>query len=121
MKEGPKRRKTLRKINNDNFIKLIQEVIEDEKNKQMNEKKIEENKNIDSTKRESILLNYNDKNKLNHTRQSLNLIKFDHKKINNNFGETEINNLQILNLNNTSNYISDANYACMPRKFSPKK
>jgi hypothetical protein len=58
-------------------------------------------------------------------RQSLNITKFEHKKIENNFEETEINNGQILNdiknLNNASNYISDANYACLPRKSVQKK
>ena len=125
-RKGPKRRETLRK-NNNNIIKLINEVIEEnDKNRQLNKnKEINENKNSDSSKKETILLNYIDKRQLRHMRQSLNLNKFDHKKIKNNFKETEINNVQILNeiknLNNSSNYISDANYACIPRKFSPKK
>ena len=126
-RKGPKRRETLRKNNNNNFIKLINEVIEEnDKNRQLNKnKEINENKNSDSSKKETILLNYIDKRQLRHMRQSLNLNKFDHKKIKNNFKETEINNVQILNeiknLNNSSNYISDANYACIPRNISTKK
>ena len=131
-RKGPKRRKTIRKNNNSDFIKLIHEVIEINKlnkkniqtsdNQQINENT---NSNLNISKRESILLNNKDKKKLNHSRQSFNINKFSHKKITNNFQETEINNGQILNeiknFNNVSNYISDANYACLPRKSIPNK
>ena len=119
-RKGPKRRETLRKNNNSNFIKLVEEIIEEnEKNMQLHEtKKLNDSKNIDS-KRESILLNYKDKKKLNHMGKSLKLTKNEQKKINNNFAETEINNVQILNeiknLNDISNYISDAICTCMPK------
>ena len=125
-RKGPKRRKTLRVNNNKEVAKLIMEVIEENKTNEKEEgKDAEDNSNnLDLSKRESILLNYRDKSNL-HIRQSFNIGKFDHKKIGNNFGETEINNGQILNdiknLNNVSNYISDANYACLPRKSVQKK
>jgi hypothetical protein len=102
------------------------EVIEENQNNEKEESNdSEDNSNIlDLSKKESILLNYNDKSNLN-VRQSFNITKFEHKKIENNFGATEINNGQILNainnLNNASNYISDANYACLPRKSVPNK
>ena len=108
-RKGPKRRKTLRVNNN---------------KKEDDNVAVDNNNDLDLLKRESILLNYRDKSNL-HMRQSLNITKFEHKKIENNFEETEINNGQILNdiknLNNASNYISDANYACLPRKSVQKK
>ena len=122
-RKGPKRRQTLRINNNKNVTKLIMEVIEENKNND-NEKEdsndAEDNNNIlDLSKKESILLNSNDKSNL-HVRQSFHITKYEHKKIENNFEGTEINNGQILNdinnLNNASNYISDANYACLPMK-----
>jgi hypothetical protein len=125
-RKGPKRRKTLRINNNKDVTKLIMEVIEENENNEKEESSdSEDNSNIlDLSKKESILLNYNDKSNLN-VRQSFNITKFEHKKIENNFGATEINNGQILNainnLNNASNYISDANYACLPRKSVPNK
>jgi hypothetical protein len=125
-RKGPKRRKTLRVNNNKNIAKLINEVIEENKNnkKEDDNVAVDNNNDLDLLKRESILLNYRDKSNL-HMRQSLNITKFEHKKIENNFEETEINNGQILNdiknLNNASNYISDANYACLPRKSVQKK
>jgi hypothetical protein len=125
-RKGPKRRKTLRINNNKDVTKLIMEVIEENENNEKEESSdSEDNSNIlDLSKKESILLNYNDKSNLN-VRQSFNIGKFEHKKIENNFEETEINNGQILNdiknLSNASNYISDANYACLPRKSVQKK
>ena len=125
-RKGPKRRKTLRVNNNKNITKLISEVVEENKNnkKEDNNAAVDNSNNLDLSKRESILLNYKDKSNLN-VRQSFNIGKFEHKKIENNFEETEINNGQILNdiknLNNVSNYISDANYACLPRKSEQKK
>ena len=125
-RKGPKRRKTLRINNNKDVTKLIMEVIEENENNEKEESSdSEDNSNIlDLSKKESILLNYNDKSNLK-VRQSFNITKFEHKKIENNFGATEINNGQILNainnLNNASNYISDANYACLPRKSVPNK
>lgn len=125
-RKGPKRRKTLRVNNNKDVAKMIMEVIEENKNnkKEDNSASVNNSNNLDLSKRESILLNYKDKSNL-HVRQSFNINKFDHKRIENNFGETEINNGQILNdiknLNNASNYISDANYACLPRKSVQKK
>jgi hypothetical protein len=125
-RKGPKRRKTLRVNNNKNIAKLINEVIEENKNnkKEDDNVAVDNSNNLDLSKKESILLNYRDKSNL-HMRQSLNITKFEHKKIENNFEETEINNGQILNdiknLNNASNYISDANYACLPRKSVQKK
>ena len=123
-RKGPKRRKTLRINNNNEILKLIENVIEENK-------KIEKDYNenikeivIDNTKKESLLLNYKDKKKLIN-RQSVNINKFNIKKIKNNFEETEINNFllinEIKNINNNSYYISDANYTCKPRKNSPKK
>ena len=125
-RKGPKRRKTLRINNNKDVTKLIMEVIEENQNNEKEESNdSEDNSNIlDLSKKESILLNYNDKSNLK-VRQSFNITKFEHKKIENNFGATEINNGQILNdiknLNNVSNYISDANYACLPRKSVQNK
>jgi hypothetical protein len=125
-RKGPKRRKTLRVNNNKNIAKLINEVIEENKNnkKEDDNVAVDNSNNLDLSKKESILLNYRDKSNL-HMRQSLNITKFEHKIIENNFEETEINNGQILNdiknLNNASNYISDANYACLPRKSVQKK
>jgi hypothetical protein len=109
-RKGPKRRKTLRVNNNKNIAKLINEVIEENKNnkKEDDNVAVDNNNDLDLLKRESILLNYRDKSNL-HMRQSLNITKFEHKIIENNFEETEINNGQILNdiknLNNASNYI----------------
>ena len=125
-RKGPKRRETLRINNNKNVKKLIMEVIEENQNNEKEESNdSEDNSNIlDLSKKESILLNYNDKSNLK-VRQSFNITKFEHKKIDKNFEETEINNGQILNdiknLNNVSNYISDANYACLPRKSVQNK
>ena len=102
------------------------EVIEEnENNKKVDSDDDEDDSNIlDLSKRDSILLNSNDKSNLK-VRQSFNITKFEHKKIDKNFEETEINNGQILNdiknLNNVSNYISDANYACLPRKSVQNK
>ena len=126
-RKGPKRRETLRINNNKNVKKLIMEVIEEnENNKKVDSDDDEDDSNIlDLSKRDSILLNSNDKSNLL-MRKSFNITKFEHKKIENNFGETEINNGQIFlndikNLNNVSNYISDANYACLPRKSVQNK
>ena len=126
-RKGPKRRKTLRINNNKDVTKLIMEVIEENQNNEKEESNdSEDNSNIlDLSKKESILLNSNDKSNLL-MRKSFNITKFEHKKIENNFGETEINNGQIFlndikNLNNVSNYISDANYACLPRKSVQNK
>ena len=106
-RKGPKRRKTLRANTNTEIKNLIENVIIENVNKE-NEKNKSKNKMIND-KRESILLNYKDK-----------------KKIKNNFDETEITSETILNdirniNNSTSNYISDANYICKRKNFSPKK
>ena len=119
-RKGPKRRNTIR-INNNNEVKKLIEGVVQENNKK------NRNKVIDNAKRESILLNYRDKKTLTHARQSFNIVnKFEHRKITNNFQETEINNELLLNdiknINNAnSNYISDANYACLPGKNHQKK
>ena len=121
-RKGPKRRKTLRINNNKDLINLIENVIkENENNKTVNDKN--QNQNIDNTKNESILLNHKDKKKLINGRQSVNINKFEQRKIRNDFEETEISNSIMLNdkNNNISIYISDANYACLPRNYSPKK
>ena len=133
-RKGPKRRKTLRINNNNDMIKIIKDVIEEEneKNKMVNvneqTEKNKKNKNNENPTRGSILLNNKDKKLLKHGRQSFNINNklFEHKKIKNNFEETEINNGLVLNeiknfINNTSNYISDANYACHRKNNSPKK
>ena len=127
-RKGPKRRKSLRTNNNSNIKKLIKEVIEEnEKNiKENRNKEKNKNKTLDNTKRESILLNYKDKKNISQARQSFNITKYEHKKIKKNFDETEINNgfllNEIKNINNSiSNYISDANYTCVPKNNSPKK
>ena len=120
-RKGPKRRKTLRINNNKDLINLIENVIkENENNKTVNDKN--QNQNIDNTKNESILLNHKDKKNLIN-RQSVNINKFEQRKIRNDFEETEISNSIMLNdkNNNISIYISDANYACLPRNYSPKK
>ena len=124
-RKGPKRRKTLRANNNTEIKNLIENIIiENVKNE--NEKSKNKNKIIND-KRESILLNYKDKKKINNPgRQSFNITKYEHKKIKNNFDETEITSEMILNdikniNNSTSNYISDANYICIRKNFSPKK
>ena len=120
-RKGPKRRKTLRINNNKDLINLIENVIkENENNKTVNDKN--QNQNIDNTKNESILLNHKDKKNLIN-RQSVNINKFEQRKIRNDYEETEISNSIMLNdkNNNISIYISDANYACLPRNYSPKK
>ena len=115
------------------MIKIINDVIEEEneKNKIINEQKEKnkKNKNNENPPRGSILLNNKDIKLIAHGRQSFNVNNklFGHKKIKNNFEETEINNGLVLNEinnfinNNTSNYISDANYACHRKNNSPKK
>lgn len=123
-RKGPKRRKTLRTNNNEEIKKLIENVIIENINNENDNKN--KNQKIDNSKRESILLNYRDKKNIKQQRQSFNINKFDHKNIKNNFEDTEINNALMLNdiknINNaTSNYISDANYICKPKNFSPNK
>ena len=123
-RKGPKRRKTLRPNNNSDIKKIIKEVKEEnEKNKKENKNN---DKNLDNSKRESILLNYKDKKNINHARQSFNITKYEHQKIKSIFDDTEINSGYLLNEikninNNISNYISDANYVCLPKNKSPKK
>ncbi len=123
-RKGPKRRKTLRTNNNEEIKKLIENVIIENINNENDNKN--KNQKIDNSKRESILLNYRDKKNIKQQRQSFNINKFNHKNIENNFEDTEINNALMLNdiknINNaTSNYISDANYICKPKNFSPNK
>jgi hypothetical protein len=112
-RKGPKRRKTLRINNNADIIKIVNEVIDE--NKKINEQKnaeILKNMNseyIDSSiNRGSILLNVKDKKKLeelSHSRQSYIISNklFDHKRISNNFEDTEIHNDLEMN-NETGNY-----------------
>jgi hypothetical protein len=128
-RKGPKRRNTLRINNNKDAIEMIKEVIDENKisnnNKSRNENNDSNNDNENSLTRGSILLNIKDKKMLDHGRQSLNIVgkKFKHKQIKNKFEETEINThgLELNEIKNTSNYISDAIYACLPKRNSPKK
>ncbi len=107
-RKGPQRRKTLRINNNADMIKVVNEVIEE--NKKLNEQKNKENEknnnknnanicNEYSQNRGSILLNYKDKKKLEkytNSRQSYiisNKLFDEHKKIKDNFEGTEINNV----------------------------
>ena len=112
-RKGPKRRKTLRINNNADIIKIVNEVIDE--NKKINEQKnVEILKNMNSEyidssiNRGSILLNVKDKKKLeelSHSRQSYIISNklFDHKRISNNFEDTEIHNDLEMN-NETGNY-----------------
>ena len=118
-RKGPKRRKTLRINNNNEIIKVIDNIIEENKRIE-NDKKNEKNIVNDNAKEESILLNNKDKKELINKRQSVTINKFQQNKKNNNFEDTEINNSYLMN-NINSYYISDANFACLPRKNSPKK
>ena len=128
-RKGPKRRNTLRINNNQDTIKMIKEVIDENKieknNKSRNENNDSNNDNENCLTRSSILLNRKDKKMLDQGRQSLNIVgkKFKHKQIKNKFEETEINThgLELNEIKNTSNYISDAIYACLPKRLSPKK
>ena len=128
-RKGPKRRKTLRINNNKESIKLIELVIneENEKNKIENDKiNLNDDNIIHNPQRGSILLNHKDKNIINKERKSFNITKYEHKKVKDNFEETEINSgiindIKNINNNNISNYISDANYACFPMNTSTKK
>lgn len=122
-RKGPKRRKTITINNNNDIVQLIECVKREyDNNKIMNEIK-ENNNNSNNTKRVSILLNNKDKKQLMNSRQSVIINKFEVKKIQNDFDETEIINSLFINDKNmnTSCNISDANYACLPRKNSPKK
>ena len=128
-RKGPKRRNTLRINNNQDAINMIKEVIDENKieknNKSRNENNDSNNDNENCLTRSSILLNRKDKKMLDQGRQSLNIVgkKFKHKQIKNKFEETEINThgLELNEIKNTSNYISDAIYACLPKRLSPKK
>lgn len=112
-RKGPKRRKTLRINNNADIIKIVNEVIDE--NKKINEQKNAEIlKNMNSEyndshiNRGSILLNIKDKKKLeelSHSRQSYIISNklFEHKRISNNFEDTEIHNDLEMN-NETGNY-----------------
>ena len=122
-RKGPKRRKTLRKNNNDNFIKLIQKVIENEKNKIINEnKKIEENKNIDTKgpkRRETIRIN-NNKNFIKLIKQTIS----DNKHIDKNKEKNLHKKGSILlnykeKLNSTS--LQNGKHTLIIKKFSKKK
>ena len=63
--KGPKRRDTIRLNNNKEFSKLIKEVIEENKdNKNKGKKADKNNKNNNLQKKESILINYKDKNNI---------------------------------------------------------
>ena len=118
-RKGPQRRKTLRINNNADMIKVVNEVIEE--NKKLNEQKNKENEknnnknntnicNEYSQNRGSILLNYKDKKKLEkytNSRQSYiisNKLFDEHKKIKDNFEGTEINNVLEMT-NEMDNYI----------------
>ena len=85
--KGPKRRDTIRFNNNKEFSKLIQEVIEENKdNKHMDKKNGKNNnKNNNLQKKESILINYKDKNNilsLTYGKHSVIITnKMNHKKI----------------------------------------
>ena len=118
-RKGPQRRKTLRINNNADMIKVVNEVIEE--NKKLNEQKNKENEknnnknnanicNEYSQNRGSILLNYKDKKKFEkytNSRQSYiisNKLFDEHKKIKDNFEGTEINNVLEMT-NEMDNYI----------------
>lgn len=95
--KGPKRRDTIR-YNNKEFLKLIQEVIEENKDNKHKSKKDDKkkNKNNNLQKKESILINYKDKNNilsLTYGKHSVIITnKMNHKKITDTFGDYDANN-----------------------------
>ena len=110
-RKGPKRRETIRLNNNNNLINLIHEVIEDNKNKKYNNPKEEEenkNKTNNLQKRESILINFKDKNNalsLTYGKHSVIITnKYSQKKIAENIEDTEINGGNITNEINPTSY-----------------
>ena len=117
--KGPKRRNTIGIDNNKDLIKLIEIVKKENEINKIKKDNKENDKNNDNQKRVSILLNIKDKIKF--ARQSVSINKFERKVNNNNFEETEISNSTFMNdknINyNSSYYISDGNYACIPGKY----
>jgi hypothetical protein len=108
-RKGPKRRETIRNKNSKNFIKLVQEVMEENKGLNKN------NSSEDVNKNNSILLNKKEKKINVKFRQSVNMTKYELKKIKNDFGDTEINNLNILkdikvNDNYNSKQVSNSSF-----------
>jgi hypothetical protein len=96
--KGPKRRDTIRHNNNKEFSKLIQEVIEENKDNKHKNKKDDKNKNNNNKlqKKESILINYKDKKNilsLTYGKQSVIITnKMNHKKITDTLGDVDANN-----------------------------
>ena len=95
--KGPKRRDTIRLNNNKEFSKLIKEVIEENKdNKHKGKKADKNNKNNNLQKKESILINYKDKNNilsLTYGKQSVIITnKMNQKKITDTLEDIDANN-----------------------------
>ena len=99
-RKGPKRRETIRLSNNKFLTKLIKEVIED-KNK---------NKENNFQKKESILINFKDKNNDLSKHSVIITNKIFHKKITDNLDDTVLNGANIVNeINPTSGNNSKIN------------
>ena len=96
--KGPKRRDTIRYNNNKEFSKLIQEVIEENKDNKHKDKKGDKknNKNNNLQKKESILINYKDKNNilsLTYGKHSVIITnKMNHKKLTDTLGDIDASN-----------------------------
>ena len=111
-RKGPKRRETIRLSNNKFLTKLIKEVIEDKNKKKNNTKEKEKNKNKENNfqKKESILINFKDKNNDLSKHSVIITNKIFHKKITDNLDDTVLNGANIVNeINPTSGNNSKIN------------
>ena len=111
-RKGPKRRETIRLSNNIFLTKLIKEVIEDKNKKKNNIKEKEKNKNKENNfqKKESILINFKDKNNDLSKHSVIITNKIFHKKITDNLDDTVLNGANIVNeINPTSGNNSKIN------------
>lgn len=111
-RKGPKRRETIRLSNNKFLTKLIKEVIEDKNKKKNNIKEKEKNKNKENNfqKKESILINFKDKNNDLSKHSVIITNKIFHKKITDNLDDTVLNGANIVNeINPTSGNNSKIN------------
>ena len=143
-RNGPIRRQTIRKNNNKELLKMIKEVIKDDKsgkNVDKHDKKNNEKNNEEINIKESLLLNMQDKKNALKTPQGKkslivnNLInnkinKVKNKNLNNSSKKKVINNKMEIFEKNTdsnkvsstndnhkdSNYISDINPMCLPKR-----
>ena len=111
-RKGPKRRETIRLSNNKFLTKLIKEVIEDKNKKKNNIKEKEKNKSKENNfqKKESILINFKDKNNDLSKHSVIITNKIFHKKITDNLDDTVLNGANIVNeINPTSGNNSKIN------------